>query len=62
MINGLAEIRKLARANLLKNFNLFPNAPHLLEVERKYGDGLTAEDLSGVYMRKKRRRRNNQVS
>ena len=43
----LAEIRKLDRANLVRDFNLFPDTANLLIFERKYGDMPTFEDLNG---------------
>jgi len=43
----LAEIRKLERATLVRDFNLFPLTVHLLTLERKYGDSLSFEDING---------------
>lgn len=42
-----AEIRKLDRANLVRDFNLYPPADNLCTLERKYGDSLTLFDLNG---------------
>jgi hypothetical protein len=33
-----AEMRKLDRANLVRNFDLFPSYQNLVTFERKYGD------------------------
>lgn len=49
-----AEIRKLDRLSLVRDFDLFPDIQNLLNFERKYGDSITYEDINGV---KKRRRR-----
>ena len=40
-LQKFAEIRKLDRANLVRDFDLYPNANYLLTLERKYGDSLT---------------------
>lgn len=53
-----AEIRKLDRASLVRDFNLFPCPANLLVFERKYGDALSFEDINGFKMRKRRRTRN----
>lgn len=36
-----AEMRKLDRANLVANFDLFPSYENLVTFERKYGDSIT---------------------
>lgn len=41
---NFAEIRKLNRANLVNNFDLFPTYNNLLVFERKYGDSISYED------------------
>ena len=46
-LQKFAELRKLDRANLIKEFNLFPETENLLTLERKYGDSLNFEDLNG---------------
>ena len=46
-LQKFAEIRKLDRASLVRDFNLFPNTTNLLTLERKYGDSLNHEDLYG---------------
>ena len=46
-LQKFAEIRKLDRASLVRDFNLFPNTENLLTLERKYGDSLNHEDLYG---------------
>lgn len=53
-LQKFAEIRKLDRATLVRDFNLYPVAAHLLTLERKYGDSLTNYDLTG--QKPKRRR------
>ena len=50
-----AEIRKLDRASLVRDFNLFPFPANLLIFERKYGDALSFEDINGFKLRKRRR-------
>ena len=57
-----AEIRKLDRASLVRDFNLFPIPERLLILERKYGDALSFEDISGIRMRKRRRNRDTAVT
>jgi len=47
-LQKFAEIRKLDRMHLVRNFNLFPEPERLLNLERKYGDALSYEDLYGV--------------
>mmetsp|Transcript_4970 Transcript_4970/g.3585 ORF Transcript_4970/g.3585 Transcript_4970/m.3585 type:complete len:224 (-) Transcript_4970:291-962(-) len=47
-LQKVAEIRKLDRMHLVRNFNLFPEPPRLLNLERKYGDALSYEDLYGA--------------
>ena len=37
--------------------NLFPEAEHLLMLERKYGDLLTEQDMTGIYKEKKNKKR-----
>lgn len=54
-IQKFAEIRKLDRLNLVRDFNLFPTSENLLILERKYGDSLTYLDLYGVKQKKKKR-------
>ena len=41
--------------SLVRDFNLFPKVEKLLNLERKYGDSLSHEDLYGVPKKKKRR-------
>lgn len=50
-----AEIRRLNRASLVRDFNLFPCLDNLLIFERKYGDALSYEDIHGYKLPKKRR-------
>lgn len=57
-LQKFAEIRKLDRANLVRDFNLFPSVTNLLTLERKYGDSLLFEDLNGFKQKKKRKPRN----
>jgi hypothetical protein len=61
-LQKFAEIRKLDRANLVRDFNLFPNAVNLLTLERKYGDSLTIYDLNGQKPKKQRKPRPEQPS
>ena len=51
------EIRKLDRAILLRDFDLYPNADILEVLERKYGDSITYVDIHGAAKRQKRRRK-----
>jgi hypothetical protein len=46
-LQKFAEMRKLERASLIRDFNLFANTENLLTLERKYGDSLHFEDLNG---------------
>ena len=50
-----AELRKLDRMSLVRDFDLFPVVERLLNLERKYGDSLSFEDLNGSPPKKKRR-------
>jgi len=54
-LQKFAEIRKLDRASLVRDFNLFPITENLLTLERKYGDSLNHEDLYGFKQRRKRK-------
>ena len=54
-LQKFAELRKLDRISLVRDFNLFPLPDKLLNLERKYGDSLSHEDLYGVPYKKKRR-------
>ena len=54
-LQKFAEIRKQDRMNLVRDFNLFPAPDRLLNLERKYGDSLSHEDLYGFHQPKKRR-------
>merc|ERR1712151_117861 len=56
-LQKFAEIRKLDRISLVRDFNLFPITENLLTLERKYGDSLNFEDLHGYKQRKKRTRK-----
>lgn len=47
ILQQFAEIRKLTRLALIRDFNLFPETEKLLTLERKYGDSLNFEDLYG---------------
>lgn len=47
ILQKFAEIRKLSRLSLVRDFNLFPETEKLLTLERKYGDSLNMEDLTG---------------
>ena len=48
ILQQFAEIRKLTRLSLVRDFNLFPITEKLLTLERKYGDSLNHEDMNGV--------------
>jgi len=56
-LQKFAEIRKLDRAGLVRDFNLFPGTQNLLTLERKYGDALNHEDLYGFKQRRKKKMR-----
>ena len=47
ILQQFAEIRKLTRLSLVRDFNLFPTPEKLLTLERKYGDSLNYEDMHG---------------
>lgn len=55
ILQQFAEIRKLTRLQLIRDFNLFPETEKLLTLERKYGDSLNYEDLYGVAKPKKKK-------
>ena len=59
-LQKFAEIRKLDRVGLVRDFNLFPIPQNLLTLERKYGDSLSYEDINGF--RQKRRRKTRDTS
>lgn len=40
---------------LVRDFDMFPLTERLLNLERKYGDALSHEDLLGMPAKKKRR-------
>ena len=50
-----AEMRKLDRASLVRDFDLFPQLKDLLTLERKYGDSLNFQDLNGFQKKKPRK-------
>ena len=54
-LQKFAEIRKLERIGLVRDFNLFPIPENLLTLERKYGDSLTIEDITGSKPKKRKR-------
>ena len=56
ILQQFAEIRKLTRLSLIRDFNLFPETQTLLTLERKYGDSLNFEDLHG-YVGKPRKKK-----
>lgn len=41
----------------ISSANLFPEAEHLLMLERKYGDLLTEQDMTGIFKEKKNKKR-----
>ena len=55
-LQKFAEIRKLDRQTLVRDFDLYPSAENLLTLERKYGDSLTLFDLTGQKPKKARKR------
>lgn len=48
--------------SLIRDFNLFPTPEKLLNLERKYGDSLSHEDLHGLPAKKKRRTQDDTAS
>jgi hypothetical protein len=50
-----AEMRKLDRANLVMNFDLYPAYETLIVFERKYGDQIKFYDQNGFHKKKKKR-------
>ena len=56
VIMKFGEIRKMDRALYLRNFDLIPDVTSLLTFERKYGDGITYEDIHGFKKRNTKRR------
>ena len=59
ILTKFAEMRKLERINLVRDFNLFPVTKDLLTLERKYGDSLLFEDINGYKQKKKRTNQSN---
>lgn len=55
-LQQFAEMRKLDRQNLVRDFNLYPSSENLLTLERKYGDSLSLYDLTGQKPKKRRRK------
>jgi hypothetical protein len=55
-----AELRKLDRANLVRDFDLYPDVANLLNMERKYGDAIYHEDIYGA--KKRRLKRSHKVA
>jgi hypothetical protein len=55
-LQQFAEIRKLDRQTLVRDFDLYPSAENLLTLERKYGDSLSLYDLTGQKPKKARKR------
>ena len=55
-LQKFAELRKLNRMELIKDFDLWPFSDKLEILERKYGDSLYHMDLYGVPAPKKRKR------
>ena len=55
-LQKFAEIRKQERAQLIRDFNLFPIASNLLQLERIYGDALSYEDINGFRQVRRRRK------
>ena len=49
-------MRKLDRMTLVRDFDLFPLPERLLNLERKYGDSLSHEDLYGMPPNSKKKR------
>jgi len=56
-LQQFAEIRKLDRQSLVRDFNLYPTAENLMTLERKYGDSLSMYDLTGQKPKKQRKKR-----
>ena len=56
ILQKFAEIRKLTRLSLVRDFDLFPDTEKLLILERKYGDSLNFEDLYGKPGKPKRKK------
>jgi hypothetical protein len=52
----------LTRLSLIRDFNLFPETDKLLTLERKYGDSLNFEDLSGRPGKPKKKKVPDEVS
>lgn len=55
-------MRKLDRMTLVRDFDLFPVPERLLNLERKYGDSLSHEDLYGMPAKSKKRRQLEETS
>ena len=62
ILQQFAEMRKLARLSLIRDFNLFPMTDKLLTLERKYGDSLNFEDLYGKPGKPKKKKYDDSVA
>ena len=62
VLKAVVEMRKQDRASFVKSFDLVPSAHALVELELKFGGSLTQEDITSVYKRDKKRRRNHPTS
>ncbi|OQR91686.1 hypothetical protein THRCLA_08915 [Thraustotheca clavata] len=47
-LNRLQDVRKVNRLNELQDLDLFPLVSMLLEVESKYGESITLDDIHGI--------------
>ena len=58
-LQKFAEMRKLDRATIVRDLNLFPCTTNILTLERKYGDSLNFEDLNGFKKKRRKKRTEN---
>lgn len=55
-LQRMAEMRKFDWSKYLRNYDLFPSTDWLLALERKYGDSISEQDLTGKVVLSKKDR------
>lgn len=56
IMQQFADLRKMERASMVRDFNIYPTVDSLKTLERKYGDGINFEDLNGYKKKNKVKR------
>lgn len=52
IMQQFGDLRKLERASMVRDFDVFPSFDNLVTLERKYGDGINFEDMNGFRKKK----------